>query len=379
MKKIIVAIDSFKGSLSSLEANRAAVRGIRKTFPTCKIDEMPITDGGEGMLDLYVAATHGTKVNIQAHDPLNRLITTAYGLSGDGKTALIEMACISGLSLLKETERNPWLTTSYGTGELIADALSKGYRNFIIGIGGSATTDCGLGMLQALGFHFLDKEGHILGTGGKIMDKVNQIDTTQVMPELKEATFTVACDVNNPLYGKNGAAYVYAPQKGANTSMIEDLDQGLRHIAHVAQTQCGKDLTVAGAGAAGGMGAAFIGFLDATLRPGIHLSLDLSNFEQRVKGADLIITGEGAIDRQSLMGKVLDGVLARALPLQVPVIAIAGSVTDLDLLAKAGFAGIYTITPAPISLSEAMKPHITSSNITNTVSQLCSLIHTFTL
>jgi len=378
MKKIIVAIDSFKGSISSLEANHAAAKGIKNVFSECEVDEITIADGGEGMLELLMTGTNGKKVNVAAHDPLNRLINTTYGLSGDGRTALIEMAGINGLPLLKESERNPWLTTSYGTGELIAHALNNGCRNFIIGIGGSATNDCGIGMLQALGFHFLDKYGQESGTGGQIMSKVVTIDTTHVMPALKESIFTVACDVNNPLYGKTGAAYVYAKQKGADEITIERLDQGLRHIAKITKEQLGKDITIPGTGAAGGMGAAFIGFLNASLKPGIQFSLDLSRFQQRAKDADLIITGEGRADKQSIMGKVLDGVLSKAKPLHIPVIVIAGSVTDMELLNKAGFAGIFPITNSPLSLQDAMDPVTTKSNITNSVTQICFLIKSFT-
>jgi len=378
MKKIIVAIDSFKGSIPSSGANHAAAKGIKKVFPECEVDEITIADGGEGMLNLLLTGTNGKRINVKAHDPLNRIINTTYGLSGDGKIALIEMAGISGLPLLKESERNPWLTTSYGTGELIAHALNNGCRNFIIGIGGSATNDCGLGMLQALGYNFLDKYGKEQGTGGQIMSKVVTIDTTHVIPALKESKFTVACDVNNPLYGKTGAAYVYAKQKGADEITIKRLDQGLKNIAKITKEQIGKDITIPGTGAAGGMGAAFLGFLNASLKSGIQLSLELSHFQERAKNADFIITGEGRADKQSIMGKVPDGVLNKARPLNIPVIVIAGSVTDLELLNKAGFAGIFSITNSPMSLKDAMDPEITQSNITNSVTQICTLIKFFT-
>lgn len=374
MKKILVAIDSFKGSISSSEANHAAAKGIKKVFPECEVDEIPISDGGEGMLELLMTLTKGKKIKVTAHDPLNRLINTTYGISEDGKTALIEMANISGLTLLKESERNPWITTSYGTGEIIAHALKHGCRNFIIGIGGSATNDCGFGMLQALGFHFLDKYGQECGTGGQIMGNVETIDTTHIIPELKEANFIVACDVNNPLYGKTGAAYVFAKQKGADEITIEHLDQGLRHVAEITKKQLGKDITIPGTGAAGGMGAAFIGFLNASLKPGIQLSLELSNFKQRAKDADLIITGEGQFDKQSIMGKVPEGILNETRHLHIPVIVIAGSVLDMALLNKSGFAGVFSITNTPMSLQEAMDPVTTKLNITNSVTQICTLI-----
>ena len=229
MKKVVIAIDSFKGCLSSAEAGKAAAEGIRSVFPECEILSLPIADGGEGMLDVLIAATNGREVQISAHNPLMEWHDTYYGISEDGKTAFIEMASISGLPLVPPEKRNPMLTTSYGTGELIRDALERGCRNFIIGIGGSATNDAGLGMLQALGFRFLDKEGKILETGnGKILMEVVSIDTSFVHPDLRTSHFTVACDVQNPFYGLEGAAYIFAPQKGADRKMVEALDTGLR-------------------------------------------------------------------------------------------------------------------------------------------------------
>ena len=220
MNKIVIAIDSFKGCLTSEEAGIAVMKGIKTIFPDCEILLFPIADGGEGMLDVLISATQGKYRTLPAHGPLMELIQTQYGISGDGQTALIEMAAISGLPLVPEEKRNPMLTTTYGTGELILDALEQGCRRFIVGIGGSATNDAGLGMLQALGFRFLDKRGNLLGTGGKIMSQVASIDTSAVHPALKETRFTIACDVHNPFCGSDGAAYIFAPQKGADARMV---------------------------------------------------------------------------------------------------------------------------------------------------------------
>lgn len=324
MKKVVIAIDSFKGCLPSAEAGKAAAEGIRSVFPKCEILSLPIADGGEGMLDVLIAATNGREVQISAHNPLMEWHDTYYGISEDGKTAFIEMASISGLPLVPPEKRNPMLTTSYGTGELIRDALERGCRNFIIGIGGSATNDAGLGMLQALGFRFLDKEGKILETGnGKILMEVASIDTSFVHPDLRTSHFTVACDVQNPFYGLEGAAYIFAPQKGADRKMVEALDAGMKNFAEVIFHTTGKDISNhSGTGAAGGMGGSLLAFLNAKLKPGIQLMLETLDFSNKIKGADLIITGEGKADKQTLMGKVPSGILDKARKQKIPVILI---------------------------------------------------------
>lgn len=375
MKKIVIAIDSFKGCLTSREAEEAAAEGVRLVYPVCEIICVPVADGGEGMLEVLVAATGGRSVSLTVHDPLMRTIETRYALSGDGRTALIEMAAVSGLPLLAPSERNPWLTTTYGTGELIKDALQRGCRNFIVGIGGSATNDGGLGMLQALGYRFLDRQGNVLGSGGRILGEVAQIDASAAHPALRESRFTVACDVCNPFYGPNGAAWVYAAQKGADTEMIEKLDAGMQSLSTVIKQFTGKDIAdYPGAGAAGGIGGAFLAFLDARLKPGICLLLDLLVFSRTLAHADLVLTGEGKADAQTLMGKVPYGILEEARKQAIPVVLLAGSVQDTDELNKAGFAGVYSITPAPVSLKEAMLPEVARDNIKRLVIQLC---HTF--
>lgn len=375
LKKVCVAIDSFKGCLSSNEAGDAAREAIHHLLPDCEVLRFPIADGGEGLLETIVDAANGQYVATRAHDPLSRLIDTRYALSADGQTAYIEMAAISGLPLLKPEERDPWETTTYGTGELIREALDRGCRHFIVGIGGSATNDAGLGMLQALGFRFLDHERQELGRGGKILGQVAYVDDSHKHPALDEATFTVACDVNNPFYGPNGAARVFAPQKGADPIMVNRLDQGLRSLALVIQRETGRSVdTLEGAGAAGGMGGGLVAFLGARLCPGIDLLLDALRFRQKAGGADLIITGEGKADRQSLMGKVPSGLLREAQALHIPIVLIAGAVEDQDQLNQAGFKAALSIQPGPTTLKEAMRPEVARARIQNTVEQICRLL-----
>jgi glycerate kinase len=378
MKKTVIAIDSFKGSLTSDEAGQAVAKGIKDVYPTCEIIQFPIADGGEGMLEVIMSATNGEYVYTEAHDPLMNVIKTRYAVSGDKTTALIEMASISGLPLVPEGKRNPMLTTTYGMGELIESALDKGFRNFIIGIGGSATNDAGLGMLQALGYRFLDKSGNELGYGGQVMEKVATIDDSSVHQALRESHFTVACDVHNPFYGENGAAYVYARQKGADDAMIRELDKGLHSLASVVKSQLKKDIAdCPGAGAAGGMGGGILGFLNAELKPGIKLLLDALHFAEKIQGADLIITGEGKVDRQTIMGKVSSGILEEAQKQHIPVIVIAGGIENVEEMNKAGFGGVFSITPSPISLEEATEPAFAAKNIERLVTQLCRTIDIF--
>lgn len=373
MKKVVVAMDSFKGCLSSVEAEIAAEKGIKKISPDCEVIRFPIADGGEGMLGILVEATHGTYRKVVARDPLMRPIETSYGISGDGRTVFIEMAAVSGLPLLAETERNPMLTTTYGTGELIRHALEHGCRDFIIGIGGSATNDAGLGMLQALGFLFLDEDGNILETGGRILHRVVAIDSSKAHPALKKSRFTIACDVRNPFCGPEGAAFIFARQKGADDAMIEKLDTGMQSFARLIYSVIGKDIThVSGAGAAGGLGGAFLAFFNAELKPGVELLLQTLNFREIIKDADLIITGEGKADRQSVMGKVPFGILEEATKQHIPVVLVAGCVEDTEVLNRAGFQGVFSIVPASMSLETAMKPDRAKENICRTVARIIS-------
>lgn len=376
MKKVVVAMDSFKGCLSSSEAEKAVEEGIKLVCPDCEVIRFPIADGGEGILTVLVEATRGTYQKIIANDPLMRPIETTYGVSGDKCIAFIEMATVNGLPLLSETERNPMLTTTYGTGELILHAIEQGYREFVIGIGGSATNDAGVGMLQALGARFLDKDGAVLGKGGEILHRIAAIDFSSVHPALEDTRFTIACDVRNPFCGPEGAAHVFARQKGADDAMIEKLDAGMQSFSRLIHSTTGREIThVPGAGAAGGLGGAFLAFLNAELKPGIDLLLQTLKFSEKIKGADLIITGEGRTDRQSLMGKVPSGILEEAKRQGIPVIVVAGSIEDTEILNQAGFQGVFSIIPSPMSLETAMKPEVAKKNICRTVAQIISLVN----
>ena len=362
--KVVIAIDSFKGSLTSTEAGQAVAIGIQQQFPQCQIKLLPIADGGEGMLAVMLNTVEGEVQYLTAHNPCMENIRTSYGISADGTTAFIEMANISGLPLIRKEQQNPMKTTTYGTGELIRDALEKGCTQFIIGIGGSATNDAGIGMLQALGFEFLDKKYQPLGFGGEILGKIDSINIRKVDPKVKSAHFIVACDVQNPFYGPNGAAAIYARQKGANDAMIEELDRGMQAFAQVIQRETGKDISmIPGSGAAGGMGGGMLAFLNAELRSGADLLLDLSHFESQIEGADLIITGEGRMDRQSLMGKITGKILEAGKRKEIPVIAFAGSIADIEIMESAGFKGLFATKPDSMPLEEAMKPDIAIQNI----------------
>ena len=362
--KVVIAIDSFKGSLTSTEAGQAVAIGIQQQFPQCQIKLLPIADGGEGMLAVMLNTVEGEVQYLTAHNPCMENTRTSYGISADGTTAFIEMANISGLPLIRKEQQNPMKTTTYGTGELIRDALEKGCTQFIIGIGGSATNDAGIGMLQALGFEFLDKKYQPLGFGGEILGKIDSINIRKVDPKVKSAHFIVACDVQNPFYGPNGAAAIYARQKGANDAMIEELDRGMQAFAQVIQRETGKDISmIPGSGAAGGMGGGMLAFLNAELRSGADLLLDLSHFESQIEGADLIITGEGRMDRQSLMGKITGKILEAGKRKDIPVIAFAGSIADIEIMESAGFKGLFATKPDSMPLEEAMKPDIAIQNI----------------
>ena len=374
MKKIIIASDSFKGCLSSLEVARAAGNGIKKVLPDCELVNIPVADGGEGTTEALVAAVNGRYVSCDVHDPLMNPIRVEYGILGDGHTAVIEMASASGLTLVPTDKRNPMLTTTYGVGELIKDALQKGCRRFLIGIGGSATNDAGTGMLQALGFRFLDNAGNDLGKGGQILEKIAQIDSENANSALQEAVFTIACDVNNPFSGENGASFVFARQKGADDAMISQLDKGLKSFASVIHASFGKDIdSIPGAGAAGGLGGGFLAFLPATLKPGIQMVLEALDFDGRIQNADLIITGEGKLDRQTGMGKTPSGVLEAGKKQQIPVIAIGGSVEEVDTLLAQGFLAVFSIQSGPVSLEQAMDKSFAFSQIERIVEQIIRL------
>ncbi len=371
IKKIIIAPDSFKGSLTAQEVADAMEQGVRRVLgDEVEIIKLPIADGGEGTMEILVRALAGERVVVAVHDPLMRIIQASYGIVG-GDTAVIEMAAASGLTLLAAEERNPMNTSTFGFGEMIADALRRGCRNFMLCIGGSATNDGGVGMLQALGYRFYNKGGlPISPVGGELLN-IAYIDTSAILPELKKSCFKVACDVTNPFYGHEGAAYVYAPQKGADPQMVEQLDAGLRHLAALISRTFSIDINaVPGSGAAGGLGGGLYAFLSAQLLPGIEMVLDTLNFEQMIEGADMIITGEGKIDAQTAMGKAVSGVLRRAQRQAIPVIALAGLVEDESVLQQFGFAGIYAIHPVNTPLKQAMLPDFSISNIEDTLARI---------
>ena len=378
MKKIIIAPDSFKGSLTSIEVANAMEEGIKKVFPNCEIVKTAIADGGEGTTETLVNALNGEKVKVKVHDPLMRPIEVEYGLVDNGRTAVIEMAAASGITLLRKQEQNPAITTTFGTGEIIKDALKCGCRSFLIGIGGSATNDAGTGMLKALGYRFLDKNGNETDGTGKSLHSICSIDKSGAMPELKDANFTIACDVNNPFSGPNGAASVYAPQKGANKQMVKELDEGLESFRKLIETETEIDLnTVSGAGAAGGLGGGFVAFLNAQLKPGIEMVLEAVDFDKHLQNADLVITGEGKLDKQTGMGKAAIGVLDAANKRNVPVIAIGGSIEDIENLNKRGFLSLFSIVPYPISMEEAMHKESARKNTVQTTEQIMRTIKHF--
>ena len=370
--KIVIASDSFKGSLSSVEVAQAATRGIRAVNPHCEIVAVNVADGGEGTVEAVVEALGGQIITTNVSDPLGRAIQAQYGIAGE--TAIIEMAAASGLPLLQPAERNPWLTSTYGTGEIIMDALQRGCRHFLVGIGGSATNDAGIGMLHALGFRFYDTNHHEIPSycGGNLQD-IAYIDDTLVSPAIRQAQFTVACDVDTPFCGPDGAAPVFAPQKGADAEMVTKLDAGMASFAKViANTYNINIVPIAGAGAAGGMGGGFRAFLNAQLKPGIDMVLDAIGFDHIIQGADLVITGEGKIDFQTAKGKTAAGVLSRATAQHIPVIAIGGCVEMCESLAQMGFAGIYPILEEKVPLEIAMQPDFAAANIEKTIKNILS-------
>lgn len=355
--KIITAIDSFKGSMTSLEVASAFEKGVKKIFPNAEVLKFSIADGGEGTVQSLIDGGKGEIINIKVKNPLMKEIDSFYGIIKDKKIAVIEMAAASGLPLIPFEDRNPLNTTTYGTGELILDGLKRGCRDFIIGIGGSATNDGGIGMLAALGYNFLDINGKSLDPIGKNLINIKSIDISNANPLLKECNFLIACDVDNPLFGERGAAFVYGPQKGATPEIVKELDLGLQNYALVVLNTFGIDIgTFPGAGAAGGLGGGFLGFLNGTLKPGIDIIIETIELEKHIQNADLIITGEGRIDFQSIMGKTPIGVSKLGKKHNIPVIAIAGSITDdAGVVHNYGIDAMFSIINSPISLENALK------------------------
>ena len=368
--KIVIASDSFKGSMSSLDVATAASAGVIEVYPDSEIVSVNVADGGEGTVEAIVDALGGEIIKVQVSDPLGRKIETSYGIAGE--TAILEMAAASGLPLLTVEERNPWATSTLGTGEMIMDAIARGCRKFLVGIGGSATNDAGVGMLQAMGFRFYDANGELITQGcGGMLGFIARIDDSLVSAAVKESQFTVACDVDTPFCGPEGAAPVFAPQKGADAEMVKRLDEGMASFAKVITEKYAIDIVpVAGAGAAGGMGGAFRAFLGATLKKGIDMVLDAIDFDTTIQGANLVITGEGKVDFQTAKGKTAAGVLNRAKQQHIPVVAIGGCVEMCDSLVQMGFAGIYPILEEKVPLEIAMQRDFAMNNVRKTVARI---------
>lgn len=354
--KILIAPDSFKENLSAKEVAQAIERGIKKVDENIQTSIVPMADGGEGTVESLVEATDGQIINVKVKDPLMRDIDSYYGVLGDRKTAVIEMAAASGLALLEKDERNPMDTTSFGTGQLIKYAIEEGYKNIIIGIGGSATNDGGAGMLMALGAKLLDANGEDIGLGAKGLGKLKSIDLYNFHEDIKDCNFVVACDVDNPLVGKRGASYVFGPQKGADEHMVKILDAKLENFGKVVEDTLEISLLqYPGAGAAGGMGAALLAFLDAELERGIDIVIEATQLERKIMDSNLVITGEGKIDGQTQFGKTPYGIATLAKKYNKPVIAIAGGIgEDASVLYEKGIDSIFSIVNKPMTLEEAM-------------------------
>lgn len=367
----MLAFDKFKGSLSSQQVGEAFAAGWREVRPDDAVELLAIADGGDGTTEALVAGLGGEYHDVEVHDPLHRLVVARYGVVDGGASAVIECAAASGLARLTAAERDPLRASSYGTGELIADALVRGARRIYIGLGGSATNDGGVGMLRALGYRLYDAAGRELMGCGEELVCLAKIDGSQRMKELDAAEFIIASDVDNPLYGEHGAAHVYAPQKGADEAAVQLLDDGLRNLAAVVERSEGLDFaTCAGAGAAGGLGFAFMALLRATLRSGIDMVLDVLRFDSIVARCDLVLTGEGRIDCQTLMGKAPCGVLRRAARCDVPTIAVGGGVEWCDELRSSDFRAIYAATPEDMPLSEALHPDNAKANVRRIASHI---------
>lgn len=377
--KILVAIDSLKGSLSSLEAGDAIEQGIKKVYQNADVTVKPLADGGEGTVEALVSGMGGKLVTVNVTDALGEKVDAVYGMIESKKLAVMEMAAAAGITLVAEKKRNPKNTTTYGVGEMILDAVKRGCRDFIIGIGGSATNDGGMGMLEAMGVKFYNEDGGKLGPYGLDMLRVAKVDASEMVPELKECNFRIACDVENPLCGPLGAAYVYGPQKGATPQMVEQLDAGLKNYADVIKKQLKLDnMNVPGSGAAGGLGYAFVTFLNGKLEPGISIILDTVDLEKEIKAADLVITGEGRLDAQTAMGKAPVGVAKLAKQHGKKVVAFCGAATeDAAECNQAGMDAYFPILRAPMTVEEAMQKDTAKNNIILTVEQVFRLIRIF--
>lgn len=373
--KVVIATDSFKGSLSTIQAGNAISEGIKRVFSDVETSVHPIADGGEGTVEAMSTIAGSKKQSVKVCGPLNQKVDAVYVIIEN--TAVIEMSAAAGITLIKKEKLNPLDTTTYGVGEIICDAIKKGCRNFIIGIGGSATNDGGIGMLTALGFEFTDIGGKPIPQGAKGLEKMYNINTGNAMAELKECNFRIACDVTNPLCGEKGCSAIYGPQKGATPKMVEDMDKWMSKYADLTKSiNPDADQNTPGAGAAGGMGFAFLSYLNGKLQPGIELITEETNLEEHIKYADVVITGEGRLDGQSVMGKVPVGVAKLAKKYEKPVIAFAGCVTeDAKNLNNYGIDAFFPILKGVCSLDEAMNTQNAYVNLSDTTEQVFRLLN----
>ena len=373
---ITIAIDSFKGSLSSMEAGQAVAEGIRRVMPSAEIRIRPLADGGGGTTEALAPGLGGELKSLTVTGPLGRPVTASYGLIRERKMAVLEMASAAGLTLISQEERNPLEATTYGVGEMIRDAIGEGCRHFLVGIGGSATNDGGTGMLSALGFQFLDSEGQPIPLGAKGLENLARISTENARPELSQCSFHIACDVTNPLCGENGCSAVYGPQKGADPEMIRQMDQWMERYGDLAaRTFPAADKEAPGAGAAGGLGFAFLTFLNGSLESGVGMVLKEINLKDDIRDADLVITGEGRLDAQTVMGKAPIGVAHLAKEYGKPVIAFSGAVTrEAGLCNQHGIDAFFPIMRGVVSLQEALDPGEARINAADTAEQVFRLI-----
>lgn len=374
--KVVVAIDSFKGSMTSLQAGNAIQRGVQRVYPEAEVCVRPLADGGEGTVEALALGMGGRMEHVNVTGPLGAPVNCAYGILEQSKTAIVEMSGAAGITLVSGAERNPLNTTTYGVGEVIKDAISKGCRRFIVGIGGSATNDGGAGMLQALGYGLLDAQGKQIPFGAKGLKDIAEITDEGVLPELAQCTFRVACDVTNPLCGDRGASAIYGPQKGATPEMVQLMDGWLKAFAGLAAKKFPRaDRMVPGTGAAGGLGFAFLGFTNAVLESGIKIVLEETKLEEYVKDADVVVTGEGRLDGQTVMGKAPIGVANIAKKYNKPVLAFSGCVTDEARACNpAGIDAYFPILRGVVSLEEAMERANAEKNMADTVEQVFRLI-----
>lgn len=374
--KVVVAIDSFKGSLSSLEAGEAAKRGILKSDPQAQVEIRPLADGGEGTVEALVQGMGGRICKVTVTGPLGNPVEAEYGIVGEN-TAVIEMSAAAGITLVPDKMRNPLYTTTYGVGEMIKDAIEKGCRRFLVGIGGSATNDGGIGMLQALGYEFLDQEGREVPLGARGLEHLAAIKSGKVVPQLKDCEFRIACDVVNPLCGPQGSSAIYGPQKGADAQMIRKMDEWLGAYARLAARSFSKaDPETPGTGAAGGLGFAFRTFTDSVLESGIRIILEETRLEEYIKNADVVVTGEGRLDGQTAMGKAPVGVAGLAKKYGKTVVAFAGSVTrDAVKCNEKGIDAFFPVIRGISTLEEAMDPETAGQNLADTAEQVFRLIN----